>query len=134
MSSQYIKYKDLGDKNEIVNVEQSNSETESELEKIESLEHKNWLIKNNKVVLVDIYGDWCGPCKAVEPRYKQLAQQYSRRGECAVVKEDVDNKFSQGIRGVPTFQFFFKGRSVGVVTGGDIASVEKKLVQLLQQP
>jgi len=133
----YSKFKDLGDKNELtVDVRGSHLQQgagDYSLVSIESLDNKNWIIQNNKVVVVDIYGDWCGPCKAIEPRYNQIAQQFSRQGECAVVKEDVNKNITGGIRGVPTFQFFFKGKPAGIVTGGDIETVERKLVQLLQQ-
>jgi len=135
--SSYAKYKDLGDKDELMDVEQEFSPQlgeNSSLNTVESADHKKWIIQNNKVVVVDIYGDWCGPCKAIEPKYKQMAQQYSRKGECVLAKEDVDKKITNGIRGVPTFQFFFKGQPAGIITGADIGNVEKKLVQLLQQP
>ena len=135
MSSLYAKYKDLGDKEEIVVESLLQQEVGGgEIESIESSDHKKYLISNNKVVVVDVYGDWCGPCKAIEGKYNQMAQQYSRGGLCAVVKEDVDKKISTGVRGVPLFQFFFKGQPAGVITGADIGSVEKKLMQLLQQP
>ena len=137
MSSIYAKYKDLGDKEELMDVDKGLSPQVNEdsiLDNIESSEHKEWVIQNNKVVVVDVYGDWCGPCKSIEPRYKEMTKQYSRAGECAVVKEDIDKKITTNIRGVPTFQFFFKGQPAGIITGGDIRGVENKLIQLLQQP
>jgi len=128
----YKKYKDLsnneGQKQEVRKQELD----EDPVTKIESAEHKKWLIENNKVVVVDIYGDWCGPCKVIMPKYKDICSRYSRNGECVIVKEDVDKQFSSDVRGVPTFQFFFKGKSQGVIVGGDIAGVERKLVELLQ--
>lgn len=128
----YKKYKDLsnneGQKQEVRKQELD----EDPVIKIESAEHKKWLIENNKVVVVDIYGDWCGPCKVIMPKYKDICSRYSRNGECAVVKEDVDKQISNDVRGVPTFQFFFKGKPQGVIVGGDIAGVERKLVELLQ--
>lgn len=135
MSSLYAKFKDLGEQDEIMvnqGGQQMLIEQEGEVESIESLEHKKYLIRNNKVVLVDIYGDWCGPCKAIEKKYTQIAQQYSQGGVCAVVKENIDKKISPNVRGVPTFQFYFKGQPAGVITGADIVNVEKRLVQLLQ--
>lgn len=133
--SNYAKYKDLGDRQEFMNTEKEQPRQQPRQEEIESIEngeHKKWLIQNNKVVVVDIYGDWCGPCKQIEPKYNELAQKYSRARECAIVKENVDKKISPTVRGVPTFQFFFKGQPAGIITGANIANVEQKIIQLLQ--
>lgn len=130
----YKKYKDLSNNEESrqkQEVKKQELNDEEQITKIESVEHKKWLIENNKVVVVDIYGDWCGPCKVIMPKYKDICSRYSRNGECAVVKEDVDKQISSDVRGVPTFQFFFKGKPQGVIVGGDIAGVERKLVELL---
>ena len=128
----YAKYKDLGDSQEIESKTEENFENTSQpIEKIESKEHKDYLINNNKVVVVDVYGDWCGPCKQIEPRYRELSGTYTKGGLCAVVKENVDDKITDKIRGVPTFQFFLRGKPVGVITGGDINGVEAKIKELI---
>lgn len=125
----YAKFRDLGEEGNQPGANHNNSYVE--LEHIESIDHKNTIIGQNKVVVIDTYGTWCGPCKAVEPKFAQLAQQYNNQGVCMLVKEDVDKGFSEGVRGVPLFQFYKNGQFVDNVMGADIRKVEAKIIELL---
>ncbi len=46
------------------------------------------LLKKNKLVLVDFYAEWCGPCKKLEPHLASLAKKYKDQVE--VIRIDVD--------------------------------------------
>ena len=128
--SLYAKYSDLGDKTPKVDQAQLDAVCPT----LRSAEEKNKIISTNRVVVIDIYADWCGPCKAIAPQFAEMARKYSRPGVCALVKENVDQKLSQNIRGVPTFLFFKEGQYVDSITGADLTGdegVEKKLISLL---
>ena len=47
-------------------------------------------IKNNGIVLVDFYADWCGPCKMVAPVLEELSMEYE--GQINFVKVNVDQE------------------------------------------
>jgi len=64
-------------------------------------------------VLVDFWGEWCGPCKALAPLLEQLAEQYGGRLKIAKVDLDKHPKtaLAYGVRSAPTM-LLFKGGSV----------------------
>lgn len=91
---------------------------------------KKGLISSHQLVCVDIYADWCGPCKQTAPDYAVLSSTFGRQGQCAVVKQNYDKMVGPEkgrIKGIPTFQFFMNGNLVDEVVGGDINAVEEKL-------
>ena len=76
---------------------------------------------SDKVVMIDFWAEWCGPCKLVGPIVDELHAEYD--GRAVVGKVNVDNnpeisaKF--GIRNIPTILFIKGGeiadKSVGAV-------------------
>lgn len=46
------------------------------------------VVKSDKVVLLDFYADWCGPCKMVAPTVHAIAEEHS---EYLVGKVNVDD-------------------------------------------
>jgi thioredoxin 1 len=45
-------------------------------------------ISKNKVVLVDFWAGWCGPCRALAPTIEELAKEFA--GKVLITKLDVD--------------------------------------------
>lgn len=76
-------------------------------------------IKNNEVVLVDFFADWCGPCKALHPSLEALAEKFD--GKATIVKVNVDNNQQLsaqfGVRSIPALFYFKDGALVGKQMG-----------------
>jgi thioredoxin 1 len=76
-------------------------------------------IKSNKVVLVDFWANWCGPCRALAPTIADLAKEYS--GKVLIAKLDVDEnpvtaeKFQ--VFSIPTMIVFKDGVEVDRLVG-----------------
>lgn len=65
-------------------------------------------------VVVDLYADWCGPCRAVAPRLDRLAHAYA--GRVKFVKVNVDDEPQVAgyfdVASIPTLLVFDHGRLV----------------------
>ena len=107
-------------------------ESMMEIPQITSQEHRASVITSNRVVIIDNYTDWCGPCKTVSPRFAQLAQRY--QGKAVFVKENVEDghRGAPKVRGVPCFHFYINGQYIQdlTITGGSIERVEEALSKI----
>jgi thioredoxin 1 len=74
---------------------------------ISTIDDKKALIANNKLVVIDVYADWCGPCQAMIPVYGKLYLKY--KDYCVLVKENVELRLSPSVTVVPTFLIYIEG-------------------------
>ena len=79
----------------------------------------NEVLATDKLVVIDFWAEWCGPCKMVGPIIDQLGEEYKDR--VVVGKIDVDNNdeatSKYGIRNIPTILFIKNGEVVDKVVG-----------------
>ncbi|CAN8260623.1 unnamed protein product [Cochlearia groenlandica] len=76
----------------------------------------------DKIVVLDMYTQWCGPCKVIAPEYKALSEKYE---DVVFLKLDCkpDNRplaKELGLRVLPTFKIFKDNKMVKEVTGAKI--------------
>jgi putative thioredoxin len=90
-----------------------------------------------KLVIIDFWAEWCGPCKALAPILEKVAAAYADQG-VVLAKIDTDkNQFIAAqfqVRSIPTVYAMFQGQLVADLTNARTESqLKATLDQLLRQ-
>jgi len=77
------------------------------------------VLKSEKLVIIDFWAEWCGPCRMVDPIIKEISEEYAGRVLAAKVDVDSNPGISSklGIRNIPTVMFFKDGEMVDKQVG-----------------
>ncbi|MBQ7269795.1 MAG: thioredoxin [Bacteroidales bacterium] len=79
------------------------------------------VLASDKLVVIDFWASWCGPCRMLSPTVEELAGEYE--GKAVIAKCNVDDcedaAMRFGVRNIPNVVFVKNGqvvdRSVGLV-------------------
>ncbi|HET7100909.1 MAG TPA: thioredoxin [Terriglobia bacterium] len=88
---------------------------------IKHVNNEQWpaLEKDTKPTFVDFWAEWCAPCRAMEPTFEKLAENFSGQFNFAKVNVDeapeLAGKF--GIRSIPTLILVKDGKVAEQLTG-----------------
>lgn len=91
------------------------------------------LINSDKLSVVDLWAEWCGPCRIQLPILEEFAKN---NPDVQVVKLNVDENqelaSSFGVRSIPTLIFFKNGeekrRVVGVQNIQNLTKAKEELI------
>ncbi|MGH1425929.1 MAG: thioredoxin [Pseudooceanicola sp.] len=77
------------------------------------------VINSDLPVLVDVWAEWCGPCKQIGPALEEISEEMA--GKVKIVKVDADTNpnsvMSMGVRGIPALFIYKDGQIVSNRTG-----------------
>jgi len=93
----------------------------------------NQEIKNNNLLLVDFWAEWCGPCKSMHPIFTRMAKKYKQIRFARVNVDDAqDIAMKYEVQSIPTFIMFKNAevvnRMVGAVGEPGIHMICKKII------
>lgn len=79
---------------------------------------KSEIENSDKVVIVDFFATWCGPCKMLTPVFEELSNSMT---DVDFVKVDIDQSLriaqEYNITSVPTMMIFKNGKPVDTIMG-----------------
>ena len=79
---------------------------------------ENEVLKDEKIVLVDFWATWCGPCQMIAPVIKEIAEQNNKIKVGKVnVDEEQELAIQYGVMSIPTLIFFKNGNPIKEVVG-----------------
>lgn len=92
------------------------------------------LLKDEKLVIVDFWAVWCGPCRMIAPMLDQISEEMADK--VSVVKCNVDDCEDVAMRyrimNIPTLLFFKNGEMVDRTVGAmPKAALVEKIESLL---
>ncbi|KAF2007733.1 disulfide-isomeras-like protein [Amniculicola lignicola CBS 123094] len=97
--------------------------------------YEDVVINNEKDVLLEFYAPWCGHCKALAPKYEELAQLYASEELSKLVtiaKVDATlNDVPDEIQGFPTIKLFAAGKKDAPIDYSGSRTVED-LIQFIK--
>ncbi|KAG9255051.1 disulfide-isomerase [Emericellopsis atlantica] len=103
-------------------------ETQEGVTVVVAKNYEQIVLDDNKDVLVEFYAPWCGHCKALAPKYDDLAAQYAAsefKDKVVIAKVDATaNDVPDEISGFPTIKLFPAGGKGSPVTYKGSRTVE----------
>lgn len=85
-------------------------------------------------IVLDLWAEWCGPCKQLSPVLERLAEEFGGRFVLAKVDTDANPRLAQalGVQGIPAVKAIVQGQLIGEFTGVmPEAEVRQWLTQLV---
>jgi len=92
----------------------------------------------SKLVVVDYFAEWCGPCKKLAPFIDSLAALPKVRNKVVFVKVDVDKSREMAsvhnVKSMPTMQFYRNGKQVDQLVGADKVGLKERVMRATMPP
>ena len=91
------------------------------------------VISSDKLVIIDFWATWCGPCRALSPIMDELAEEYKDEVVIAKCETDENNDIAMqfGVRNIPMLIFMKNGEVVESLVGlqrkGDLVKMIDEL-------
>ena len=89
-----------------------------------------------KLVVLDFFAEWCGPCKKLTPVLEEL--EAKAKGKVKFLKVDVDQSRelsgAHGVTSMPTLEFYRNGEKIATMVGANIVELKERVNRELMNP
>ena len=77
------------------------------------------VLSHKQPVVVDVWADWCGPCKMLAPQFSAAEEELTGRARFVKLDADKNQKLARqyNVKALPTLLFFKDGRLVDRSSG-----------------
>ena len=86
----------------------------------------------NKKILLEIYGDWCAPCRMLMPKLESIEEKYS---DISFLKMNIDKNKpfidEMGIRSIPFVMFYDGKKLIDTIVGLNSTSRYEEILKIL---
>ena len=102
--------------------------------KITKENYETEILKSDKLVLIDFYADWCGPCKMMSPIIDEIAEEVGDKIKVGKINVDENQELAMEyeVMSIPTIIILQKGEVknslVGVREKEEIISCLEKMI------
>jgi thioredoxin 1 len=75
------------------------------------------IVNNDRLIVLDFYATWCGPCKVMNPIMKQMVREYDNVDfyKIDIDKSTIDDELE--IESVPTYLFIKNSSNLEQIAG-----------------
>ena len=88
------------------------------------------VLKSERPLILDLWAEWCMPCKMITPILDEIANDYKGRIDIAKINVDEHPELATELEvmNIPTLIFFENGKETGRLTGLNTKEyIEKKI-------
>jgi thioredoxin 1 len=91
------------------------------------------VLKSTRPVIIDLWAEWCMPCKMIEPVLNEIANEHKEKIDIAKINVDEHPELATelSVMNIPTLIFFKDGQEVARIIGVNTKEyIEKKIEEL----
>lgn len=91
------------------------------------------VLNEEKIVLVDFWATWCGPCQMIAPVVEAIAKEQNDKVKVGKVNVDDEQELAikYGVMSIPTLVFFKNGNIAKTVVGFHSKSELEEIIKEL---